>query len=109
MFWGFPVSGATLPTLAAVASAIRYGTGGSRPGERARGDHRRGTDDRHARAVDAEGRHAPEPESDVGGHEGSDRDRPTPLAAGHTRSIHARVRRGLLKPFSGPWRRAWRI
>src|SRR5436309_1184704 len=29
MFWGFPVSVATLPTLAAVASAIRYGTGGS--------------------------------------------------------------------------------
>jgi hypothetical protein len=29
MFCGFPVSVATLPTLAAVASAIRYGTGGS--------------------------------------------------------------------------------
>src|SRR5207249_2847163 len=29
MFCGFPVSVATLPTLAAVASARRYGTGGS--------------------------------------------------------------------------------
>src|SRR2546425_947983 len=97
MFWGFPVSVATLPTL-----------DGVRPRERARGDHGRGADDRHARAVDAEGRHAPEPESDVGGHEGSDCDRPTPLAAGHTQA-YMRVRRGLLKPFSGPWRRTWRI
>ena len=30
MFCGLPVSVATLPTLAAVASAIRYGTGGRR-------------------------------------------------------------------------------
>src|SRR5262245_64619521 len=29
MFCGFPVKVATLPTLAAVTSAIRYGTGGS--------------------------------------------------------------------------------
>lgn len=35
MFWGLPVSVATLPTLAAVASAIRYGTGG-RPSRRVR-------------------------------------------------------------------------
>ena len=30
MFWGLPVRVATLPTLAAVARASRYGTGGSR-------------------------------------------------------------------------------
>ena len=29
MFWGLPVSVATLPTLAAVARATRYGTGGN--------------------------------------------------------------------------------
>src|SRR6266702_205362 len=144
MFCGFPVSVATLPTVAAVARASRYGTEGSascrvissttgartrhttsftknadrtpeaattaarrasgvrarrsvhgghgiRPGQRARDDHQRGADDRDARAVDTEGGHAAEPEPDVGGDERGDRDRATPLAAGHRSSIHAGV------------------